>query len=83
MPAVRKVQRPTEPVWAQATQGPLHAMLQHTPSTQNPDEQSLADSQDAPLALLPHRPATHSWPAAHMALVAQAVAQRLVAGSQA
>ena len=57
-------------------------MLQQTPSTQNPDEQSLVVWQVAPLALLPHRPATHSWPAAHIVLVVHVAAQRLVAESQ-
>jgi hypothetical protein len=57
-------------------------MLQQTPSTQNPDEQSLADWQAAPLALWPHRSAMHSCSAAHMAFVVQVLAHRLVAGSQ-
>jgi hypothetical protein len=52
-------QCPTDPVSLHDTQGPLHAMLQQTPSTQNPDRQPLASSQTAPLVLLPHELAEH------------------------
>jgi hypothetical protein len=76
------VQWPTDPVWLQDTQLPLHAMLQHTPSTQKPDEQSPLAWQTAPLALLPHLSATHCCPPTHVALVAQVLAQRPVDGTQ-
>jgi hypothetical protein len=39
-PAGTNVQWPTDPVWLHDTQAPLHAMLQHTPSVQKPEEQS-------------------------------------------
>jgi hypothetical protein len=57
-------------------------MLQQTPSTQKPEAQSPPVWQTAALALLPHRPATHCFPATHSASVVQVVAQRLVAGTQ-
>jgi hypothetical protein len=75
-------QWPIEPVWLHDTQVPLHSTLQQTPSAQKPEEQSAPVWQTAPLALVPHLPATHCCPTAHWALVVQAKAQRLVAGSQ-
>jgi hypothetical protein len=76
------LQWPTEPVWSHETQGPLQAMLQHTPSMQKVEAQSSPVWQTAPLELLPHLPATHCCPAAHWASVAQLLEQRLVARSQ-
>jgi hypothetical protein len=75
-------QWPTDPVWLQDTHGPLHATLQHTPSTQKPEAQSLLFSQDAPLELLPQLPAAHVWPFAHWASLVQRVAQRFFVLSQ-
>jgi hypothetical protein len=71
-PAGMKVHRPVDPVWLHDTQAPLQATLQHTPSAQKPEAQSSAVEQTAPVPLLPHRLATHNWPAAQLALVAQA-----------
>lgn len=71
-PAGMKVHRPTDPVWLHDTQAPLQATLQHTLSTQKPEAQSSPVEQTAPVALLPHRLATHNCPAAQLALVAQA-----------
>jgi hypothetical protein len=70
-PAGTKEHRPTDPVCVHDTQEPLHATLQHTPSTQKLEAQSSPEEQTAPLALLPHLLATHSWSAAQSPLVVQ------------
>jgi hypothetical protein len=81
-PTGMNVQWPTDPVWLHDTQEPVHATLQHTPSTQKPEVHSALAAQGLPLAFVPQLPATHCCPATHWALVVQASAQRLVAGSQ-
>ena len=58
-PAGRGWQLPLEPVWAHETQEPAQATLQHTESTQKPEEQPSFVVQSAPLGLLPQLPATH------------------------
>jgi hypothetical protein len=81
-PSETNVQRPTEPGWLHDTQGPLHATLQHTPSTQKPEVHSAFSSQGWRMGLVPQLPATHCCPAAHWASVVQVRAHWLVAGSQ-
>jgi hypothetical protein len=71
-----------EPVSLQVTQAPVHAMLQHTPSTQNPDKHPSLFSHSAPLMLLPHEPAAHWCSEEHWESVVHLLAQRLVLGSQ-
>jgi hypothetical protein len=71
-----------EPVSLQVTHAPVHAMLQHTPSTQKPDKHPSLFSQSAPLMLLPQEPATHWCSEEHCESVVHLLAQRLVLGSQ-
>jgi hypothetical protein len=47
---VTALQVPFFPLSLQASQGPLHAELQHTPSTQLPDRHIDAEPHAAPLA---------------------------------
>jgi hypothetical protein len=65
------------------THGPVQAILQHTPSTQKVDAQSLADLHWAPFLLMPQRWSMHFCPSAHAASLSHALAQRCVPGSQA
>jgi hypothetical protein len=66
------VQWPTDPVWLHDMQEPPHPTLQHTLSTQKPEEQSSPVLQTAPLTFLPHLPLTHWCPVAHWISVVQA-----------
>jgi len=57
-------QLPTAPATLHASHVPLHAPLQHTPSTQKPDVHSLAAAQDAPATrLAAHVPPLQKAPA--------------------
>jgi hypothetical protein len=58
VPAARFVHVPTLPVTLQARQGPVHEVLQHTPSTHCPDEHSTWLLQVWPFAFF----ATHATP---------------------
>jgi hypothetical protein len=58
-PAAMNSQRPTAPVWLQATHGPLQATLQQTLSAQNPDTHSVPAAQVAPFIFLPQLLPTH------------------------
>ena len=78
-PAGTGVHWPQRPGSRQLTQGPLQALLQQTPSVQNPDSHSGAASQVAPAAFLPQLPSWHTSPA-HWLLLVQRSWQRLVAG---
>lgn len=71
-----------EPVSLQVTHAPVHAMLQHTPSTQKPDRHASLLSQSAPLMLLPHEPLTHWCSDEHSESVVHLLAQRFCLGSQ-
>jgi hypothetical protein len=54
-------QVPTVPVRLQDWQAPVHATLQHTPSTQFPLRHSVPAEHDAPLVFSPtHTPPTHA-----------------------
>jgi hypothetical protein len=55
-------QVPSRPTWLQATQAPLQATLQHTPSLQDPDAQSVFFAHTAPRGLGPQLPFTHRTP---------------------
>jgi hypothetical protein len=59
-PAGTLVQRPRELLSAHDTQVPTHALLQQTPSTQNPDWQSAMPVQIWPLGFLPQLPAVQT-----------------------
>jgi hypothetical protein len=48
-PAVLLAQMPTEPAMLQASHAPPHALLQHTPSTQNPLVHALLPLHAVPL----------------------------------
>lgn len=74
-------QVPIRPDCAQVTQGPVQAMLQHTPSAQNPDAHCDPPLHMAPVGLGPQLPFTHFAPT-HSLSEAQAAAQALVVGSQ-
>jgi hypothetical protein len=59
-PAGTLVQRPRELLRAHETHVPTHPLLQQTPSTQNPDWQSMAPVQICPLGRLPQLPAVQT-----------------------
>jgi hypothetical protein len=81
-PAGTKRQRPTDPVWLQERQGPLQATLQHTPSEQCPDAQSLSLKQPELLSLRPQLRTVQLCPAEHWELVVQLPSHRLLVESQ-
>jgi len=72
-------QRPAVPVSLHASHWPLHALLQHTASTQKPDVHSFARRHACPFALPVHalpvhfRPGVQSVSAAHVVLHAPVV----------
>ena len=51
VPAAACVQLPTAPIALHRLQAPVHAVLQQTPSTQNPDWQSALQPQVLPFAV--------------------------------
>jgi hypothetical protein len=62
-------------VSAQLRHAPPQASLQHTPSTQNPDAQSVAIVHAPPIVRLPQLPFWHAMPGAQSAFVLQIVLQ--------
>jgi hypothetical protein len=75
-------QVPPRPCWSQLTHGPLHAMLQQSPSVQNPDLHSPSLPHTAPLGFSPQLPFTHRTPLAQSLFETQVLAHLFVAGSQ-
>lgn len=61
-PSVVGPQVPSRPACAQLTQGPVQAMLQQTPSAQNPEAHCAPVLQTAPVDLGPQLPFTHFEP---------------------
>jgi hypothetical protein len=57
---------PARPVWLQDTQVSSHALSQHTPSTQNPEAQTLALEQVVPFLLLQAPLPSHACPLAQL-----------------
>ena len=76
VPSAYGVQPPTSPATLQASHVPLHAPLQHTPSTQKPEAQSAPWEQVRPLPFGPAQfpPAQLPLPL-HSALEAQVASQ--------
>jgi hypothetical protein len=69
---------PIAPVTSHAAHWPVHAELQHTPSTQKPDVHCVAPPQDTPSASrATHRPALHQLPFAQSRSVTQSPAHVL------
>lgn len=65
------MQVPTEPLTLHALQAPVHAKLQHTPSTQRPEAHWLSLAHDVPFARRGrHRPDWQENPSAHTASLA-------------
>jgi hypothetical protein len=75
-------QVPPRPGTSQLTHGPLHAMLQQSPSVQNPDLHSPSLPHTAPLGFSPQLPFTHRTPLAQSLFVRQVSAHLFVVGSQ-
>lgn len=75
-------QVPIRPLWLQLTQGPVHAVLQQTPSAQKVDAHWAEAVQSAPGGLSPQLPATHLTFPAQSASAAQVATQVLVFVSQ-
>ena len=65
-PAGRSAHVPTAPARLHASQPPAHAVLQHTPSTQEPEAHSALEEQTAPFDFgNTHAPPRQLAPAAH------------------
>jgi hypothetical protein len=74
-------QVPRRPGRAQDTQPPEQATLQHTPSAQKPEAQSVLALQLAPFIFLPQLLFTHCWPPAHWLVCVHVSKQAPVVGS--
>ena len=80
-PSVVGPQVPSRPACAQLTQGPVQAMLQQTPSAQNPEAHCDPALQTAPGGFGPQLPFTHLEPTQSLS-EAQVAAQAPVVGLQ-
>jgi hypothetical protein len=65
-----------------ATHAPLQATLQHTPSVQKPEAQSLSFAHAAPRGFGPQLPATHLTPSAQSPSPVHPAKQAFIVGSQ-
>ena len=72
-PAATSAQTPMLPAIAQDMQGPAQAPTQQTPCAQNPELQSVAAAQLAPMGPLPQLPLLHVLPATQSASTVQVV----------
>jgi hypothetical protein len=73
---------PSRPTWLHELQAPWQATLQHTPSVQKPDAQSVFFAQKAARGFGPQLPLTHFTPFAQSASALHAVKHLFVDVSQ-
>jgi hypothetical protein len=75
LPAAIAVHFPGVEASAQLRQAPVHAMSQHTPSTQWVETHSVPAPHGWPFCFGPHVPLTQAWPGSQSASVTQTLLQ--------
>jgi hypothetical protein len=73
---------PSRPIWSHELQAPWQATLQHTPSAQKPDAQSVFFTHTAARGLGPQLPLTHLTPLMQSPSALHDEKHLFVAGSQ-